>query len=155
MRLLRLFVAGPPRAAPGDVLPHPRRTGVPAVSPPTLQPLSAYALAHLQHHSDNPDSIPTTPRCSPRALFRSTLPLKSTAHVVRRKRRRLSPRFLIEDASVRYSLPPQESAPRRFRPGRATNRERLCRWGSNPHSAHSLLHSTSNQREFSDEMPQA
>ena len=62
---------------PRDVLPARRRTRVPAASPPSLRPLSAYALAHLQHHSDNPDGIPTTPLRSPQPLFRSTLPFKS------------------------------------------------------------------------------
>ena len=57
--------------------PARRRTRVPAASPPSLRPLSAYALAHLQHHSHNPYGIPTKLRCFPQALFRSTLPFKS------------------------------------------------------------------------------
>src|SRR5208337_2367965 len=76
VRLLRFFVACPPLAAHGCALAR-RRTRVPAASPPSLRPLSAYARAHLQHHSDNPDGIPTTPRCSPQPLFKSTLPFKS------------------------------------------------------------------------------
>jgi hypothetical protein len=76
MRLLRFVVACPPVAAQGCAHAR-RRTRMPASSPPSLRPLSAYALPHLQHHSDNPDGIPTTPRCSPQVLFRSTLPFKS------------------------------------------------------------------------------
>src|SRR5271169_3022904 len=45
------------------------------------------------------------------------------AHRVRRKRQRLPPSLLIENASVRYPAPPQKSAPRRFRSRLATNRE--------------------------------
>ena len=37
------------------------------------------------------------------------------AHRVRRKRQRLPPSLLIENASDRYPAPPQHSAPRRFR----------------------------------------
>ena len=44
------------------------------------------------------------------------------AHRVRRKRQRLPPSLLIENASVRDPAPPQESAPRRFRSRLATNR---------------------------------
>ena len=76
MRLLRFFVACPPRAAQGCA-PARRLIRVPAASPSSLRPLSAYAFAHLQHHSDNPDGIPTTLRCSPQALFRSTSSFKS------------------------------------------------------------------------------
>ena len=76
MRLLRFFVACPPLPAQGCA-PARRRTRVPAASPPSLRPLSAYPLAHLQHPSDNPDGIPTTLRGSPQALFRSTPPFKS------------------------------------------------------------------------------
>src|SRR5208337_3764436 len=76
MRLLRFFVASPPLAALGCA-PARRRTRVPAASPPSLRPLSAYALAHLPHHSDIPGGVPTPLRCSPQAPFRSTLPFKS------------------------------------------------------------------------------
>src|SRR6266567_2201248 len=76
MLLLRFFVGRPPLAAQGCA-PARRPTRVPAASPPSLRPLSAYALAHLQHHSDNPSGVSTTLRCSPQAPFRSTLPFKS------------------------------------------------------------------------------
>ena len=45
------------------------------------------------------------------------------AHRVRRKRQRLPPSLLIENASVRYPAPPQKSAPRRFRSRLATIRQ--------------------------------
>ena len=47
------------------------------------------------------------------------------AHRVRRKRQRLPPSLLIENASVRDPAPPQQSAPRRFRSRLATNRTEL------------------------------
>jgi hypothetical protein len=52
------------------------------------------------------------------------------AHRVRRKRQRLPPSLLIENASVRYPAPRQKSAPRRFRSRLATKQE-LPRGGSN------------------------
>src|SRR5450759_2109668 len=51
------------------------------------------------------------------------------AHRVRRKRQRLPPSLLIENASIRYPAPPQQSAPRRFRSRLATIR---------PESSHRL-----------------
>jgi len=45
------------------------------------------------------------------------------AHRVRRKRQRLPPSLLIENASDRDPAPPQQSAPRRFRSRLATIRE--------------------------------
>ena len=47
------------------------------------------------------------------------------AHRVRRKRQRLPPSLLIENASVRHPAPPQKSASRRFRSRLATNRKLL------------------------------
>jgi hypothetical protein len=76
MLLLRFFVAGTPLMAQGCALAR-RRTCVSASSPSPITRLSAHALAHLSRHSDHPDGIPTTPRRSPHALFRSRLPFKS------------------------------------------------------------------------------
>jgi hypothetical protein len=74
MLLLRFFVACPPPSTQGCA-PARRRTCVSASSPTPLMQFSACALAHLGH-SDHPHRIPTTPRCSPQALFRSTLPVQ-------------------------------------------------------------------------------
>jgi hypothetical protein len=78
------------------------------------------ALAHLSRHSDHPDGISTAPRRSPQTLFRSRQPFKS--HSVRRKRQRLPPSLLIENASDLGPAPPLQPAPRRFRSRLATIR---------------------------------
>ncbi len=76
MRLLRFFVACSTTGGPGMCSRTPAHSCA-AASPPFLRPLSAYTLAHLQHHSDKPGGVPPTLRCSPQAPFRSTLPFKS------------------------------------------------------------------------------
>src|SRR5216683_6571826 len=69
---------------------------------------------------------------TPPVQFTSVLPVLDSAtdcrsnpiaHRVRRKRQRLPPSLLIENASVRDPLRPKQSAPRRFRSRLATIHE--------------------------------
>ena len=65
------------------------------------------ALAHLGRHSDHPHRIPTTPRRSPKLCSDSQIRSNPIAHRVRRKRQRLSPSLLIENASDRGPRSPK------------------------------------------------
>src|SRR5271170_6423022 len=76
MLLLRFFITSLLLSTRGCAQAR-GRTRVSASSPLPRKQLYACALAHLSHHSDHPDGIPTTPRRSPQALFRSRLPFKS------------------------------------------------------------------------------
>jgi hypothetical protein len=76
MLLLRFFITPLPLSTLGCAQAR-GRTRVSASSPLPRTQLSACALAHLSRHSDHPDGIPTTPRRSPQAPFRSRLPFKS------------------------------------------------------------------------------
>jgi hypothetical protein len=84
-----------------------RFTCVSASSPTPLMQLSACALAHLGRHSDHPHRIPTTPRRSPKLCSDSQIRSNPIAHRVRRKRQRLSPSLLIENASDRGPRSPK------------------------------------------------
>src|ERR1700687_4425839 len=71
------------------------------------------------------------------------------AHRVRRKRQRLPPSLLIENASDRDPAPPQESAPRRFRSRLATTLPELspprvtrCSGYNSPTDGSNLWHQT-------------
>src|SRR5271157_1903903 len=106
-----------------DVLPHAGAL----VCPPPLHRLSGHS-PHTLWLIFN--TIPTTlaafpPRFAALPKPRSDPRCRSNpiAHRVRRKRQRLPPSLLIENASVRYPAPPQKSAPRRFRSRLATTRE--------------------------------
>src|SRR5271157_4750275 len=105
-----------------DVLPHAGAL----VCPPPLHRLSGHS-PHTLWLIFN--TIPTTlaafpPRFAALPKPRSDPRCRSNpiAHRVRRKRQRLPPSLLIENASVRYPAPPQKSAPRRFRSRLATIR---------------------------------
>src|SRR5208337_114176 len=76
MLLLRFFVAGPPLPSQGRARSR-RRTRVSASSPTLLTQSSTSAFVHFGCPYNHPVGIPTTPRSSPQALFRSRLPFKS------------------------------------------------------------------------------
>ena len=102
MHLLRFFVALSTTGDPEDVLPHADAL----VCPPLRHRLSQHSphtlLPHLQRHSDNPHAA-FPPRFAALPKLRSDPRCRSNpiAHRVRRKRQRLPPSLLIENASDR------------------------------------------------------
>src|SRR6266446_6246496 len=76
MLVLRFVVAGPPLPSQGRARSR-RRTRVSASSPTLLTQPSTSAFVHFGCPYNHPVGIPTTPRSSPQALLRSTLPFKS------------------------------------------------------------------------------
>ena len=115
------FKSATPRMCSGTPMhPCPRRTetaffvGYPILStslrPPSISTSTVTVLRSTLHSfSDHSFSSPTHRPVPP---DRRSNPI---AHRVRRKRQRLPPSLLIENASVRHPAPPQKSAPRRFR----------------------------------------
>src|SRR6266404_3376922 len=76
MLLLRFFVADPPLPSQGRARSR-GRTRVSASSPTLLPQPSTSSFVHFGCPYNHPVGIPTTPRGSPQALFRFTLPFKS------------------------------------------------------------------------------
>ena len=76
MLVLRFVVAGPPLPSQGRARSR-GRTRVSASSPTLLPQPSTSSFVHFGCPYNHPVGIPTTPRGSPQALFRFTLPFKS------------------------------------------------------------------------------
>ncbi len=115
MLLLRFFITPLSLSTRGCAQARGRRP-VSASSPLPRQQLSACALTHLTRHSHHPDGIPTRPRRSPQAAFRSRLPFKSHSATASAAN---ASGFLLVSLSktprIEIPLRPLQSAPRRFR----------------------------------------
>jgi hypothetical protein len=94
---------------------------------PHVDTLLCHRPRILRHASATLSAITTPPLQFPSVLqvLDSATDCRSNpiAHRVRRKRQRLPPSLLIENASDRDPPPPKKFAPRRFRSRLATNRE--------------------------------